>query len=134
MKWPRIRLSVRALMIAIALTAVAMAATIETRRLCRLSREYRRKAVLAAREERGWLRDLAGRRESEADARRLAVTLRPRDGDLADLWGVEAKLGPPGTAPRCPRRSGRDPRLSARGPTARSRSSARASPVFRARP
>jgi hypothetical protein len=93
MKWPRIRLSVRALIIA--LTAVAMAATIETRRLCRLSREYRRKAVLAARKERWWLRDLAGRRESEADARRLAVTLRPRDGDLSDLWEMEAKIGPP---------------------------------------
>jgi hypothetical protein len=45
--------------------------------------------------KRGWLRELAGRRESEADARRLAVTLRPRDGDLSDLWEMEAKIGPP---------------------------------------
>jgi hypothetical protein len=84
------RFTVRRMMIAVALASVVLGVTREVSRLGTLAREYRRKALVSAREERQWRRGLVARVASEAEARRLSAALRPRDRDLADLWELEA--------------------------------------------
>jgi hypothetical protein len=93
-----VRLTVRRLMAAVALAAVVMGVAREARRLSILSREYRRKALLSAREERQWRQGLAKRREYEAEAWRLAAALRPRDRELAEWWAREASERAEGVA------------------------------------
>lgn len=90
MRQPMIRFTVRRMMVVVALVAVAIGATLEVKRLGRLSREYRRRAVTSAREERMWRREAKGEVASELEARCLSDALRAKDQDLADLWAEQA--------------------------------------------
>ncbi len=89
MRRPNIRFTVRRMMVVVASVAVAIGATLEFKRLGRLSRDYHRRALTSAREERMWRRGSSGREASELEARRLSVALRSKDRVLADLWAEE---------------------------------------------
>ena len=90
MRVPRVRFTVRRMMVAVAIVAVVMGATIEAKRFGRLSRQYQRKAIASAREERLWHRALRGGMASEVEAQQLSAVLRAKDQDLADLWAEAA--------------------------------------------
>jgi hypothetical protein len=77
-------------MVGVALISIVLGVTRGVGRLGRLSREFRRRARIAAWEERGWRQGLIGRLASEAEARRNWAVLRPKDRDLADQWAMEA--------------------------------------------
>jgi hypothetical protein len=92
MKLTPVRFTVRRMMVAVALNCISMGVTREVRRLGRQSLEYRRRAVTAAREQRGWRQAMIGRVASEVEAQRLVAVLRTKDQDLADLWVLEASV------------------------------------------
>ena len=90
MRLPRVRFKVLWLMAAVAIIGIVLGTIREVWRLVRHSREYDRKARLAAREERQWRRSLVGYVESEAKARRISADLRVKDPYLAWEWNFEA--------------------------------------------
>ena len=90
MSLPRVKITVRGVMLAVAFLASLMGVTREVSRLRRRSREYVRKAVLAGRELREWRATLVARTASEAEARQRSAALRARDPDLAKEWSAEA--------------------------------------------
>jgi hypothetical protein len=90
MRVPRVKFSVRRMILAVASLAILMGVTREVSRLRRLSQGYARRAVLAGREERGWRQALIDRIASEADARQRSIALLAKDPDLAGEWALEA--------------------------------------------
>jgi hypothetical protein len=91
MRRPRVRFSVRRLMIAVAIFGSVIGVWLQAQRLRRLGRDYHLRAVTAAREERLWNQTLIRLSNATVEARSLAASLRPVDRDLAELWDAEAK-------------------------------------------